>query len=337
MITPVGANAEMTAAMVKAVINQYQGSNIINKQLHRAKMASVPEEALSPLKEKLQAATGLTSRQRRMLRLTSPALHEVMAHYKQKQPLPLFLAVPESLPTTVFAVSGSFIKFLKQQSDVNLDLETSRVLATGRAGGIQALDIVFKYFAATGLDYALVGGVDTYRDLNLLAQLDADDRLRDEGIFDGFVPGEAAGFLLLASEKARLKLKSNHMPCLYQPGLGSEEGHRYSKATYTGDGLANSFNYALENAVNKPISSIYSSLNGESFGVKEFGIASIRNSSSINEAVIHEHPADCFGDIGAAFAPVLIGLITNSAIGNSNHIACCSSENEYRGAVCVQT
>ena len=196
MITAVGDSAKMTAASVKAGINRYQDSDIINKQLHRLKMASIPTEALPPLEDSLIAA-GLTSRQRRMLRIATPALTEVLEAYTQKQPLPLFLAVPESLPASVSAISSKFISYLQKQTGANLDLKTSRLLATGRAGGIQVLDIAFQYFAATGMDYALVGGVDSWQDLYLLAQLDADDRMLDAGIFDGFVPGEGAGFLLL--------------------------------------------------------------------------------------------------------------------------------------------
>ena len=49
MITPVGANAEMTAAAVKAGISTFQETNIYNKDFKPMKMALVPDEALPPL------------------------------------------------------------------------------------------------------------------------------------------------------------------------------------------------------------------------------------------------------------------------------------------------
>ena len=333
MITAVGATSQMTAASVKAGINRYQNSDVINKRLNHFKMASIPVDGLAPLEESL-STVGLTARQRRMLRVATPALNEALEKYSHDQPIPLFLAVPEQLPANVSAISSKFISYLQKQTGAKLDLNSSRLLATGRAGGIQAIDIAFQYFASTNLDYALVGGVVSWYDLNLLSQLDEDSRMSDEGKFDTFVPGEGAGFLLLISEKAASQQNNLKLPSIYQPGLGIEEGHRYSDSTYTGDGLATSFRQAIANAVGSPVNAIYSSLNGENFGSKEFGVASMRNSASMSPDVNHAHPADCFGDIGAAFAPVLIGLIALSKI-NGSQLAYCSSESGYRGAVCI--
>jgi 3-oxoacyl-[acyl-carrier-protein] synthase-1 len=184
----------------------------------------------------------------------------------------------------------------------------SRLIATGRAGGLQAVDLAFKYFASTNRDVALIGGVDTYCDDSVLGRLDAEDRVLAPGVTDGFVPGEAAGFLLLVSEWVVGRLPHKPLAMVYEPGIATEPGHRYSKEPYRGDGLADAFRLATENGPGQPIKTIYSSLNGEHFGAKEFGVAQVRNHTSLSEHAKHEHPADGFGDIGAAFGPILIGL-----------------------------
>ena len=80
------------------------------------------------------------------------------------------------------------------------------------------------------------------------------------------------------------------------------------------------------------------SLNGENFGAKELGVASLRNSDKLDPDYVIEHPADCFGDTGAACFPISIGL---SAMGfvkdymKGPVLSYASSEAQYRGAACI--
>ena len=330
MITPVGFDAASTAAAVKAGVSRYADSPHYNKNFNPMKMALVPEDALPPLNEKLSSMPELTARQRRMLRLTTPALEEVLMAIPIKDPVPLFLAVPESIPGVPSAVSGNFLNCLRQQTDAKLDYALSRILATGRVGGIQAIDLAFKYFQ-TGQDVVLVGGVDSYLDYYLLSALDAEDRIAAEGILDGFVPGEAAGFLLLVSERVISKMPGEPLAELYLPAITNEPGHRYSDEIYKGDGLALAITAAIRNGNSFPVKNIISSMNGEHFFAKEYGVAVARNNKFLDESFNHLHPADCFGDIGAAFAPVLIGI---TAILQDKNVLCyCSSEKDLRAAI----
>lgn len=332
MITPVGANAEMTAAAVRAGVSAYESSRHHNKRFYPMRMALVPDDALPALKPELEAA-GLPTRQRRMLRLATPALQEVLKSVPLAEAPPLFLALPEHLPDCPAALKGSFLEQLQIQTGMSLDMQMSRTLATGRAGGLQAIDLAFKYFDSTGKNVVVVGGVDTYRDPFLLGVLDSRDRILSESTSDGFAPGEAAGFLLLVSERVVNKLPGQPKTHLYAPGLAIESGHRYSQEPYRGDGLASAFRGALDHANGSPIDAIYASVNGESFWVKELGVASIRNKASLRENVETEHPADCVGDIGAAFGPVLIGLMAKQRAGN--YLGCCSSDQQARAAIVV--
>ena len=58
----------------------------------------------------------------------------------------------------------------------------------------------------------------------------------------------------------------------------------------------------------KKIKTVFASFNGENFGAKEWGVAAIRNHQYIDVDSNIIHPSDCYGDIGAATAPVLITL-----------------------------
>lgn len=343
MMTPAGDCAAQTATSVRAGISRYQESSVYNKKFLPMTMALLPEENLPPLHEDLETVTpGLTSRQRRMLRLAEPALKESLESLPKGKKIPLLLAGPESLPDQAdrsAPMTDTFLDHLITQCDIEeIDRSQSRVFPTGRAGGLQALDAAIEMLQSDQQEYLLLGGVDTYLDLYLLGTLDSDDRVLADGVMDGFAPGEGAGFLLLCSDTAR----ESHLPkpavLVHKPGIAEEPGHRHSEEPYKGEGLANAIEEALESANDNPTRTVLCSLNGESFGTKEWGVSSLRNASSLDESLRIEHPAECFGDIGAAFGPILIGI---TALGMQNSslaqpcLVWCSSECADRGAVCV--
>ncbi len=342
MMTPVGDCAAQTAASVRAGISRYQESSIYNKRFEPMTLALMPEDTLPPLDDRLAALPGLTSRQIRKLRLAAPALQEALQNYNSDTPLPLFLAGPETMTDRPPAINKNFIDLLIQQSQIELNAKQSQLFSNGRAGGHIALDAALKALEKGTCDYALVGGVDTHLDLYLLGTLDMEDRVLANGVMDGFCPGEGAGFLLLCSEQAKQTQGIETLAKLHPPGMASEQGHRYSDQAYKGEGLAEAINTAVINAKAKtelaPIRTILASLNGENFGAKEWGVSVLRNQNAFDESYKLEHPAEYFGDIGAAAGPTLIGL---AAIGiNKTYLAgpalvWCSSEFEQRGAVCI--
>ncbi len=333
LLTPAGFNSVTTAAAVKAQLNVYAKSKHYNKHFNPMSMALIPEDAIPPLSPELESMPGLTARHRRMLRIATPAAKDVMAAFPLKRPPPLFLAVPESLPNCPSYIEAKFIDQLITQTGMQIERNSSLIVATGRSGGLEVIDLAFKYFEIPGNDVVLVGGIDSFLDHELLGMLDSDDRVLAENISDGFAPGEAAGFLLLVSDRVVDKLPRKPKAILYQPGRGIEKGHRYSHEPYRGNGLAEAFKNAIQNAGKLKIEKIYASLNGESFGTKEFGVACLRNQAALSERVKIEHPADCFGDIGAAFGPVLISLTAENGVGN--YLAYCSSELDARSAIIV--
>jgi len=333
MITSVGEDSKKTAAAIKAGISRYQDSQCFNKNFNPIKMSLVDDSALPSLNEELQSLSGLTSRQRRMLRLATPALLEVLDALPINNSIPLFLSGPETLKNCPEAINIKFLEYLVKQTDANIDLNASRLFATGKAGGIQAIDLAFKFFETTDKDVVLVGGIDSFLDNYLLSFLDNENRILAENILDGFVPGEAAGFIMLVSDRIISKLSTKQLATLYLPGLASEKGHRYSSMPYKGDGLSDSFNSAISNGNLQPIESVFSSMNGENFDAKEYGVALMRNTSAFNTNFDHIHPAENFGDIGAAFGPVLIGLMAQYK--TKNAICYCSSNTEHRSAINV--
>lgn len=339
MVTPVGGCAAQTASSVRAGISRYQESPVYNKRFAPMTLALVPEEALPPLADPLVAQPGLTARQARMLRLAQPALAEALESLPAEAAAPpLLLAGPEALPGRPPAVSEAFLEHLAAQCGLCFDPERSRLFATGRAGGFEAAAAALELLAEGVADHVLLGGLDSYLDLYVLGILDRDDRVLAEGVMDGFAPGEGAAFLLLASDSAREKAGGDPVARLQPPGLAEEPGHRGSDQPYRGDGLAEAVAQALAAQADGPVRTVLGSLNGENFGAKEWGVAALRSQGALDPDFRFEHPADCFGDTGAAAGLLLIGLAALALRAGTLPGPClawASSEGAPRAAACV--
>lgn len=338
MMTPVGDSAAMTTTSVQAGISAYQASSIYNKRFQPMTMALTPEDALPPLHEELEKVPGLTSRQRRMLRLADKAIAEALSASKSPISPPLFLAGPEQIPDCPKPIDDSFLTHLHRQAKEKFNLGKSKLFAQGRASGIEAIAQAWSLLTTQAEPFVLVGGVDTCLDLYLLGTLDMHDRVLADGVMDGFCPGEGAAFLLLASSQAVEKNSLRPLAQICQPALASEPGHRYSKSPYKGEGLSQAVTTALSTLKGEKVNTVFSTMNGENFHAKEWGVANIRNQSSLAEKLQFEHPADCYGDPGAAAGPIMIGLAAlgmNEGQVQGPCLVYCSSEHEKRGAVCL--
>lgn len=333
MITPVGGNALMTTAAVKAGASAYMLSSIIGRKFSPLKIAPVPVSNEDLWAPDLSNEKPLyqQSRSKRMLALAAYALTEILPSCPDA-PLPIFLAGPESVPFT--AIDGHFLTLLSQAAPDRIDSASSRLIATGRPAGLQTIELAFRYLSQTNATHVLVGGVDSLIDLLTLGTLTNEDRTLSEDAADGFTPAEGAAFLLLSKVKTDRSIST-----LREPGVSTEPGHRYSQEPYRGEGLSNAVARALQNYSGPLIQTIYSSMNGESFGAKEHGVSVIRNQKHFKPDFNVEHPADCLGDLGAAAAPVLIALAAancNSKRIPSSAIICCSADQEIRAA-CIVT
>lgn len=335
MITPLGANAEMTAAFVRCGRSAYRECNFFDEDFNNIKMATVPDEALEDSLDEESLTGPMPARHARMLQMAKLAMLDLMPKLPPDEKLPLFLAGPEPLAANDQAFNMTFIHNLALQTGANLDLAQCRINSMGRAGGLNSIKLAFRFFESTNAKWALVGGVDSFYDKEVLNRLVSERRLLCGEITDGFIPGEAAAFLLVT--KASINVTG--LPCIYEPGSGTENGHLYNEKTYTGDGLANAVTMALANsAPSKKVQTIFTGMNGEHHWAKEYGVAMIRNRDAFDENAQHEHPADCYGDLGSASGIVMLGMIAHylrTGKATAPCLVCCSSDHEYRGAVVI--
>lgn len=336
MTSALGLSALQSAASVRAGLSGYRQSSILDDDEERITMAFVPEEDLPELSPSLHGA-GLSARKTRMVRLAGLALPDCVSEERWLDRTPMFLAVPDAHPGLMFSMTPDFLQRVSEQSSILFDLKGSRLYPHGRAGGFLALRDALVHLRAGKADRVIVGGVDSFVDLMLLATLVQEKRVRALGIFDGFTPGEGAAFALLMRAESALRDGREILALVDEAACADEPGHRYSDVPYHAEALDLAIGqvFAAGSSSLIPVQTIYSGFNGEHFSSKEWAVASLRHRSRVAEHARIEHPADCLGDTGAALGPMMMVLATLGIARKVRRAPCllwCSSDKAERGA-----
>ena len=302
----IGGGSEQVWTSQRAGIARIASSHVMDKHFDPIQMGLVPEDQLPPLPPEL-GSLGLPSRASRMLRLAAPTLASVAAGIKP--PVRVFLGMPE-LDATQSPWLNDFLAQLSKAANVPIDLEHSGIIPRGRAGALRALEGALESIANDPTTPIIVGGVDTFLDLKLLAELDAEGRILGPRVMDGFIPGEGAAFFALHSPTNPPAIRSASLD-----GVASfkDDGHRYGKAPAKGEGLANAIEKmrgSMQTAA--PIATTFAGFNGENFDAKLWGVAQLRHTDFFAAGLFMEHPADKYGDAGAATGALLTVLAATS-------------------------
>lgn len=306
----VGGGLRQVEASVRAGIGGQAESSIMNRWFEPMTLALVPEDALEPLEASLEPLAW-TAAARRMLRLAAPALREAVAALPDPSlEVSLFIGLPEPRPNAVAPEGPSFAQALLTQSGLMMNLAGTETFPLGRAAALLALDAGLRYLAERRSQWVIVGGADTYLDLARLGELDAEQRILGQRVMDGFIPGEAAAFTLLTTAQ-NARQRSLEAPVrVLGVGTALDPGHLYGAEPARGEGLSNAIDALMAKCgpPPRPIRNTYAGLNGESFGAKEWGVARLRHTDSFAADARIQHPADSYGDVGAATGALLLGL-----------------------------
>jgi 3-oxoacyl-[acyl-carrier-protein] synthase I len=336
MITPVGHNVATTVAAIRASKSAYGISEYDSDEGEPIIMARVPDGVFEHLQcEFEEEGNTFNLRHERMIRMAIVAVRESVAKVNPNEAVPLILAMPsDHAQETGYT---PFVPALAHNLKPWVSPSLTRRLSTGRAAGIEAIHFVFQYLMDREEDYILVAGVDSFDDETILRQYK--DRLLSPGVADSFAPGEAGCALLLTRHIELAQQKNGCVVALNPPFLAEEEGHLFSEKTYKGDGLDWAFKGALASQAPQSIHAIYSSMNGENHWAKEYGVAYLRNKQKFSEKCKTEHPADCYGDLGAATGTALIIAAAENLQKDKEpkkYLVYSSSDRELRGALMVE-
>jgi hypothetical protein len=217
----------------------------------------------------------------------------------------------------------------------------SRLFWRGHAGVIAALGEAAALLRHPGVDACIVGGVDSMLNAMDLERLELSWRLQREGVPYGLVPGEGAAFMALVRSDASLHAG---LPQIVGVGVDAEDARTAaaSNAHPTGKGMVRALQAAVlqaglhESAIGLRISD----LNGERYRAMDSLLTVSRFYRTDRKGLPIWHPAESFGDAGAAAGALLIqlachGLTTGYA--PTSTIACESSSDDGTRAACIVT
>lgn len=217
--------------------------------------------------------------------------------------------------------------------------------AAGHAAGLLAVEAAVHRLQQGGAGACVVAGVDSYIDPDALEWLESCDQLHGAGPLNnawGFIPGEAAGALLLMRSDTLQQF--GLVPLAQVLGIGAAmEGKCIKTRTVCiGEGLTQAFRNALARLpVDAQVSDVYCDMNGEPYRADEYGFACLRTKAGFASPSEFVAPADCWGDVGAASGPLCLMLsavagVKGYARGNLS-LAWASAEDGERAAVLMAT
>lgn len=301
-----GRGVEQLWASVRARLSRIGSSSVMDRHSQPIQMGLVPEEALEPgLPPELESLP-LPARARRMLRLGVPALRSVLENAGEP-PLRLYLGLPQLSLEEAPWMRG-FSLYVAKAAGATLDVPSCRVVPAGRAAALVALELALSALEQDPSRPVVVGGLDTYLDLRLLASLEAEGRILGPTVSDGFIPGEGASFLVLAHDSAPAGEGSD--VTVAAAASAQDPGHRSGSAPARGEGLATAIELLRSRlpGPGSPVGTTFAGLNGESFDAKQWGVARLRHADFFAPDALVSHPADCFADAGAATGALLLCL-----------------------------
>jgi 3-oxoacyl-[acyl-carrier-protein] synthase-1 len=309
--SPIGLSLAETAAAARGRLARLHQIEWRDQRFEPFVVATVPDDGLPPLHEDLVRAR-LQYREARMLRMAHAALEEALETLPSDRKFPLLLGLPEQ-HTTRPLVAADFLQRLIVQSGAPIDLARSVAAPRGRAAGLMACKQARERLIRGEDEFVIVGGVDCLVDLFVLGTLDRQQRIRTDVNSDGFSPAEGAAFLVLCTAKTAAAHGLGAFAEVLASGFAQERGHLYSDEPYLGEGLAAALSSVLSaTPPPAPIGCVYSSLNGERYWGREYGVARMRNSEWFVPDEQMEHPAECCGDLGAAHGPMLAALAAHA-------------------------
>ncbi len=215
----------------------------------------------------------------------------------------------------------------------------------GHAAGLLAIRAAYTQMLEGAFDACVIAGADSYLSPETLEWLEANDQLHGAGPLKnawGFIPGEAAGAVLLVTSASAARLQVRPLAQVLSIGTGVEQNRIKTQTVCVGEGLTAAFREALAGLPPaEKVTDVFCDMNGEPYRGDEFGFACLRTKDAFLSAADFVAPADCWGDVSAASAP--LGLMLSAVAAQKGYsrgrygFVWAGSESGERGAALLQS
>lgn len=251
----------------------------------------------------------------RYVALATPAMEEALAPLRAQPSIssrfPLLLGLPPRRP----GLPQGFAEQLGKRLARAEFFTRVEQIETGHAAGLTALHQAIQLLSAEVCEFCLVGGVESYLVPETLEWLDSCSQLKSEANRWGFIPGEGAGFCLLASSAALSRYRLEPLAFVRAVGTATEANRIKTDTVCRGEGLTRAMRGALEGlAPEARLQQIICDMNGERYRADEYAFAALRLGTHLIDPSEAWAPARSWGDVGAASGPLFIVLAIASSL-----------------------
>jgi len=304
-VTALGRDALSTAAAIRAGVSGFsQHPFMVDTTSEPMRTAAVPWLDIDvPLRERHEAL---------LFPAIDEALEPLIERLRPESRVALALALPAPRPGLP-ADLGTELRAAVTRRYRSL-FTALAMLPSGHAASLLGMDVAVRKIQAGEYEACVVAGVDSYIEPETLEWIEANDQLHSAGVLNnawGYVPGEAAGAVLLMTSAAADRFGCAPLGALLGVGTAVEQNRIKTETVCIGTGLTEAFRRALASLpAGATVTDIYCDMNGEPYRADEFGFATVRTNDSFTDAGEFQAPADCWGDVGAASGALLAAVAT---------------------------
>jgi 3-oxoacyl-[acyl-carrier-protein] synthase-1 len=309
MRTSVGQNAVQSCAAIRAGINRF-GEWPCMASPTDADGGPVIGAAVVPL-------LGNGSWMEKFFELATQPFLEVLWHadlgeavgHDRPPRWGVFLGVPhDTRPGVEEAEAAEFRQAAAERDLFPVCPAKMELFPHGHAAGLLALEKAAQSLEQGEIDFAVVGGVDSLLHGPCLYWLQTERKLKHSENPAGLIPGEAAAFIVVESERYARGRGANVLARLAPVHTGRESVPA-GKPT-SADALTQVTRALFDSlpADRRNVLRVVLDLNGESWRFFEWSLADTRNPPPAPTFRQLWHPADCLGDVGAATGPALLAV-----------------------------
>jgi 3-oxoacyl-[acyl-carrier-protein] synthase-1 len=223
------------------------------------------------------------------------------------RPVPLYLGMPEA-GVGAKVDRDELVGALLEAAEGRLRLMGT--YESGRAGFFEALvSALTDLRSGAGGTMALVGAVDSLCDAASLRAMAAERLLLGLQNPDGRIPGEAAGFAVIARPGASRAMDRGVWGQILGATLGMEPRPFAQRAPCMAEGLTQVFRVLRmdPSAGAQRVDAVLACQPGEAFWAQEFSQAYLRNAALMPEPLRMGISGEHLGDAGAGAGPVMLG------------------------------
>ncbi len=300
-VTGVGLTAPATCAAIRSAIDNFRETRFVDGGGAWILGSEVPLE---------EPWRGFA----KLVRMASRAIAECLAPAAGTDPsmIPLLLGVAEhERPGRLDGLDDRLLDEVRTTLGSTFH-EASSVIAAGRLSGAIAVERARALLDDERVPFCVVAGVDTFLVGPTLAAYEERRRLLTSKNRNGFVPGEGAAAVLLASADRH---PQRTLLCVGM-GRAEESATLEGDEPLRGDGLMRAIQAALADA-GVAIGALdyrITDANGEQYWFKEATLALDRILRGREELFEIWHPADCVGETGAAIGPLALVVAQRAAL-----------------------